>query len=428
MPISITCECGKKLTVKDELAGKRVRCPACQAILTVTAAKAAVAAAPKPKAAVGAPPKNGEAAARTPTPTPSSPVEENGERQDQELDDKPAGRTAARPNQDERPKKKLPKIDDDEQIELDDEELTPKKAKAGIEEDQTDDEPPVKKKPKIEEDGEDEELFAKKKPVRKPIVEDEEEEEEVQPKGKKAKIEERSKKAAKVEEEEQAEDEEEEEAPKKAKGKDKGKGKGKPEVPPAMLQFSKFIVKTKTKGGKKTIEILDADSNEMVATVRNATGFLGKLGGSVVYEIKDQETGKRAFSVGRTGFLSKKERVNDARGKVVATFKWKKTSLASGFQILDKKGKQLCEVQGKLPRSEYRFLNADDEEIGSVSKDWGDDFNLSGAGTFGVQIEPDFAEDDQMKMIVLGAALAVETILPMKKVSKAADEEDGEEE
>jgi hypothetical protein len=35
MAISLTCECGKRLTVKDELAGKRVKCPGCATILTV---------------------------------------------------------------------------------------------------------------------------------------------------------------------------------------------------------------------------------------------------------------------------------------------------------------------------------------------------------------------------------------------------------
>jgi hypothetical protein len=35
MAISLTCECGKKLAVKEELAGKKVKCPACESLLTV---------------------------------------------------------------------------------------------------------------------------------------------------------------------------------------------------------------------------------------------------------------------------------------------------------------------------------------------------------------------------------------------------------
>lgn len=35
MPIELSCDCGKQMRVKDELAGKRIRCPACKEALTV---------------------------------------------------------------------------------------------------------------------------------------------------------------------------------------------------------------------------------------------------------------------------------------------------------------------------------------------------------------------------------------------------------
>jgi hypothetical protein len=34
MPISVTCSCGKRLRVADEMIGKKVRCPGCKALLT----------------------------------------------------------------------------------------------------------------------------------------------------------------------------------------------------------------------------------------------------------------------------------------------------------------------------------------------------------------------------------------------------------
>lgn len=39
MPITFACPCGKTLRVNDDLAGRRVRCPACQAAATVPAAE-----------------------------------------------------------------------------------------------------------------------------------------------------------------------------------------------------------------------------------------------------------------------------------------------------------------------------------------------------------------------------------------------------
>ena len=35
MAIALTCDCGKKLNVKDELEGKRIKCPKCQSSLLV---------------------------------------------------------------------------------------------------------------------------------------------------------------------------------------------------------------------------------------------------------------------------------------------------------------------------------------------------------------------------------------------------------
>ena len=34
MAFRVVCECGKKLAVNEEMAGKRIRCPACQAVMT----------------------------------------------------------------------------------------------------------------------------------------------------------------------------------------------------------------------------------------------------------------------------------------------------------------------------------------------------------------------------------------------------------
>jgi hypothetical protein len=54
MAIAVVCECGKKLNVPDDMAGKRVKCPACQATVAVPGA---AVAGPKKKA----PQSNGNA-------------------------------------------------------------------------------------------------------------------------------------------------------------------------------------------------------------------------------------------------------------------------------------------------------------------------------------------------------------------------------
>lgn len=44
MPIPFSCECGKKMTAKEEFAGRRLRCPECQRVVTIP--RPAPAAAP----------------------------------------------------------------------------------------------------------------------------------------------------------------------------------------------------------------------------------------------------------------------------------------------------------------------------------------------------------------------------------------------
>lgn len=46
MPIPFQCDCGKKMTAKEEFAGRRLRCPDCQRVVTI----------PKPVQAAGSPP------------------------------------------------------------------------------------------------------------------------------------------------------------------------------------------------------------------------------------------------------------------------------------------------------------------------------------------------------------------------------------
>ena len=126
---------------------------------------------------------------------------------------------------------------------------------------------------------------------------------------------------------------------------------------------------------------------------------------------------KPVFTIGRTGFLLKKDEVIDAKGRVVGRFKAKLLSLAGGFNVYDKDGKHVCQIKGKLLKSEYKFLSPNGDEMGSVSKTWGGAFKsmLSGAGTYGAKVEPDFADDNKIKMIILAAAIAVETLFQAKK-------------
>ena len=78
MPITLRCACGKTLRVGDELAGKRVKCPVCEAIQTVSQSVAQ--------------PGNQPALPRPPVPAPvvhQAPVQESADYDVEFLDDSP---------------------------------------------------------------------------------------------------------------------------------------------------------------------------------------------------------------------------------------------------------------------------------------------------------------------------------------------------
>ncbi|MBN9118686.1 MAG: hypothetical protein J0I06_05940 [Planctomycetes bacterium] len=80
MPVRVSCTCGKHLQVPDAAAGKKVRCPACQAVLTVPAD------APRPAFGAGNTPKP-VAAPNPPRPKPLAPAEEKPAKEAMSLDD-----------------------------------------------------------------------------------------------------------------------------------------------------------------------------------------------------------------------------------------------------------------------------------------------------------------------------------------------------
>ena len=192
-----------------------------------------------------------------------------------------------------------------------------------------------------------------------------------------------------------------------------------------LLDYNKFVVKSegKTFSSKKSYQIVDADTGQALGTAKDTTGFFASLLGSTKIEVRDAADNALLFTVGRSGWLFKKDQVLDAQGQVVGTYKSKKFSLSGGYHVYDKGGKHLAEVQGKLLKAEYKFVTPGRGTVmGSVSRTWGGLAKslTSGDDTYGVEIAPQCAEDRAAKMLILGAALAVESIFKKKKEGKAS--------
>lgn len=193
-----------------------------------------------------------------------------------------------------------------------------------------------------------------------------------------------------------------------------------------MLKGSKFVVSGKILSMKTAYDIKD-DSGAVLATaVEQPASFMATLLGSVLGKDSIPKTvevrnkgGKLFFSVRRSGFFLKKVELLDADDKPLASYKAKIMSLAGGFNVYDLEGKHLVEIKGKMFSSEYKFVTPDGKALGSVSRTLGGMAKalLGGSGSYGVQIEPAYADDDNMKSIILGAAIAVDTMF--KKAEKS---------
>jgi uncharacterized protein YxjI len=201
-----------------------------------------------------------------------------------------------------------------------------------------------------------------------------------------------------------------------------------------VLDRNKFVVKGQTKNLEATgnFEIADGESGEalglgtekkkgLMATLLGMA--LGKDNMSKTIEVRKKSDNALLFSVRRAGFFFKKVQVLDAEGQVAGQYKTKKFSLSGGYHIYDKDGKHIAEIKGKMLKSEYKILAPDGaKEMGSVSRTWGGLAKslLSGTGSYGVQIEQAFAENPNTKILLLGAAIAIDTMFPKKGKEGAA--------
>lgn len=87
-----------------------------------------------------------------------------------------------------------------------------------------------------------------------------------------------------------------------------------------------------------------------------------------IYEAEGQPplvTLKKAFA-----FIFSKVRVFDSAGKEIGLLKSKLFSLGGGFWVLDTNGAKVAEVKGDWKGWNFKFLGANGDELGSVTKKW----------------------------------------------------------
>ena len=188
-----------------------------------------------------------------------------------------------------------------------------------------------------------------------------------------------------------------------------------------MLEQNTFVVKEKAKllSSRNSYEILD-EGGAVIGTAEQATGGLAQLIGMVAgapptkIEFREKPDDSLVFTVRRAGMLFKKVQVLDAQGKIIGLYKSKKFSLSGGFHVYDGAGKHVAEIRGKMFKSNYTFFQPDGKtEMGKVAKKWAGMMKemFTSADTYAVQIDPAFADEPTVKMLILGAAVAIDSLM-----------------
>jgi uncharacterized protein YxjI len=188
-----------------------------------------------------------------------------------------------------------------------------------------------------------------------------------------------------------------------------------------MLEQNTFVVKERAKllSSRNSYEILD-ESGKVVGTAEQKTSGLAKALGMVLgdpptqIDFREKPDDSLVFTVRRRGYLMKKVEVADAQEVVIGTYKAKRFSLSGGFHVYDKDGKHVAEIRGQLLKSDYTFFQPDGTtEMGKVSKKWAGAMKelFTSADTYGVQIAPAFADQPTVKMLILGAAVAIDCLM-----------------
>jgi uncharacterized protein YxjI len=195
-----------------------------------------------------------------------------------------------------------------------------------------------------------------------------------------------------------------------------------------VLESNSFVIKERARilTARKAYDVLDGETAKPLGTAATVVGgawtalglVLGKNSVPVTIEVREPPDDSLLFTVRRSGLVLKRVEAHDSQGVLLGSYRAKRLSLAGGFQVYDKDGAPFADVRGKLFRSEYTFVTPDGKaELAKVTKQWGGLAKelFTSADTYGVRIDPDFAEQPIAKMLILGAALAIGALFPKGK-------------
>ena len=168
-----------------------------------------------------------------------------------------------------------------------------------------------------------------------------------------------------------------------------------------------------------TYDILDAETGQQVAIAQEKPGLMMKLLRLVVNKrILPTEvhiapaadappviTIRRGFTLFRS-----RVRVQDADGQEIGFFKQKLLTLGGAFNVFDTFGQQVAQVKGDWKGWNFKFLDAEGNEIGTVTKQWAGLAKemFTSADNYVINLHP--GQDPKAMNLLIAAGIAIDTI------------------
>ncbi len=176
---------------------------------------------------------------------------------------------------------------------------------------------------------------------------------------------------------------------------------------------------------KDAYDILDPETQAPLGIAQETTSgwivalrFLvnkGMLPMSVVIRAQDSDQPLLTLTRGFT-LLRSKVWISNATGERIGYFKSKLFSLGGGFLIYDRHDAKVADIKGDWKGWNFRFLNAEGQEIGLVTKKWsgiGKELFTS-ADNYLISLSDLGKEQAAYGALLLAAGIAIDTVFKEK--------------
>jgi hypothetical protein len=187
------------------------------------------------------------------------------------------------------------------------------------------------------------------------------------------------------------------------------------------LELQRFLIKERPALGEAgTIyDIFDPGTQKTMGVVREKSGavrkflckFLSKRFLTIELEVRETEDESLVFTVrGTTGLWRRRIEVYDADDHMMGYAESRAFSGRNGFWMYDRRSLPFAEIKAVLQGPDYRFQAADGRELGTVTRERRAPVTQAPLNQYLVSTSDELAEQPLAKMLVLGAALAMNIV------------------